>query len=63
MYPGEGGILTCIHRNKEDAEATIKRIAEVRKLPRVQVILAHDGEWYDNPRNKEYFLPGKIASL
>lgn len=64
MYPtGDGGGLTCIHTNKEQAEATIKRIAEVLTLPRVRVILAHDGEWYHKNKDGDAFWPGKIPSL
>jgi glyoxylase-like metal-dependent hydrolase (beta-lactamase superfamily II) len=63
MYPAADGTLTCIHRSKGDAEATIRRIAEVIKIPRMRVIMAHDGEWYHNPDNKKSFLPGTIASL
>lgn len=63
MYPDTIGTLTCIHRNKDDAEQTIKRVAEVMKLPRIQVLLAHDGEWYHNPENRMSFFPGKITSL
>ena len=63
MYPDAEGKMTCIHRNKGDAEETIKRIAEMASMPRVRVVLAHDGEWYHDSRNKSSFFPGKMASL
>ncbi|KAL5486194.1 hypothetical protein ACEPAI_7239 [Sanghuangporus weigelae] len=63
MYPVAGGGLTCIHQDKEQAKATIKRITDVLTLPRVRVILAHDGEWYHKNKDSDAFWPGKIRSL
>ncbi|PAV16272.1 Metallo-hydrolase oxidoreductase [Pyrrhoderma noxium] len=64
MYQaGDGGGLTCIHHDKGQAEATIKRIASLLTLPRVRVILAHDGEWYNRSKDSDQFWPGKIYSL
>ncbi|EJD06986.1 Metallo-hydrolase/oxidoreductase [Fomitiporia mediterranea MF3/22] len=63
MYPTPEGALTCIHQNKEAAQATIKRIADVLTLPRVRVVLAHDGEWYHKNKDGDAFWPGKIPSL
>jgi glyoxylase-like metal-dependent hydrolase (beta-lactamase superfamily II) len=63
MYTDVEGVFTCIHQSKKEAEETIRRIAEATKLPRVRVLLAHDGEWFDNLENRSFIFPGKIASL
>lgn len=63
MYPGANKALTCIHWRKDAAEETMKRIAEVMMIPRVRVILAHDGKWYHDSENKKAFFPGIIPSL
>ncbi|KAH8118233.1 Metallo-hydrolase/oxidoreductase [Phellopilus nigrolimitatus] len=53
----------CAHRDKEQAEATMKRIADLLTLPRVRAILAHDSEWFNENRGGDAFWPGKIISL
>ena len=51
----------CMHVDKAEVEATIKRIADVLTLPRVKVILAHDAEWYEENKGGGQFWPGKIT--
>ncbi|KLO12242.1 Metallo-hydrolase/oxidoreductase [Schizopora paradoxa] len=58
----EGGHV-CMHVDKVKAEDTIRRIAEVMKLPSVRVVLAHDAEWFAENRGGTSFWPGKIPSL
>lgn len=57
------GVRVCLHRDKPKAVETIKRIAQVATLPKVQVILAHDSEWYEENKGGSCFWPGKIPSL
>ncbi|KJA28716.1 hypothetical protein HYPSUDRAFT_33049 [Hypholoma sublateritium FD-334 SS-4] len=57
------GPTFCIHKDKHAAEESIERIRELRKLPRVQVLLAHDGPWYDDNKGGDAFWPGKIPPL
>lgn len=58
----EHGGTKCMHRDREQAEATIRRITDVLTLPRVQVILAHDAEWYEKNKGGGEFWPGRINS-
>ncbi|KAF8225896.1 hypothetical protein L208DRAFT_1407921 [Tricholoma matsutake] len=41
----------------------IRRIRALRELPRVRVLLAHDGPWYESIKGGPAFWPGKIVSL
>ena len=63
MFSGDDGVLQCMHRDKAVAEETIRRIQKLLKVPRVRVVLAHDKEFERNPDNKQFYFPGKIASL
>jgi glyoxylase-like metal-dependent hydrolase (beta-lactamase superfamily II) len=53
----------CIHSDKQTAEEHIAHIRELRKLPRVQVLLAHDVPWYELNKDGDAFWPGKIQPL
>lgn len=49
--------VCCIHANRKQAEETIRRI-QVLEEQGLEVILAHDAEWADNPSNHgRYFGP------
>lgn len=56
------GETICAHRDKEQAEITIKKIAGLMTLPRVRILLAHDYEWYAENKGGEAFWPGKISA-
>jgi hypothetical protein len=45
------------------AKLTIERIAGLTKYPRVQVIIAHDFEFWEENKNGAAIWPGKIPSL
>jgi len=66
LKDAHGKVTSCAHLDKEAAEETIRRIAALTKIPRVQVILAHDAEFYVENKDKDSessaFWPGKIAS-
>lgn len=51
------GHIRCAHAKKEDAEENLRRIHDVMKLPRVQVLIAHDREWYEKNRGGSAFPP------
>ncbi|KAF9468590.1 Metallo-hydrolase/oxidoreductase [Collybia nuda] len=53
----------CAHEDKKAAEEHILRIRALCKLPRVQIILAHDESWYKSNKGMPVFWPGKIQSL
>ncbi|KAI0051310.1 Metallo-hydrolase/oxidoreductase [Auriscalpium vulgare] len=53
----------CAHEDVEQAEEHIGRIRELRALPRVQVLLAHDGPWYNENRGGAAFFPGHLPPL
>jgi len=55
--------FSCAHQDKEAAEGHIRRIHDLWKLPRVQIILAHDEPWYSKNKGGSSFWPGKIESL
>ena len=56
------GHRTCAHADKEIAEEHICRIHALWKIPRVQVLLAHDEPWYEANKGGPAFWPGKIAA-
>ncbi|KAL7279676.1 hypothetical protein ACG7TL_006083 [Trametes sanguinea] len=69
MLTGERGIAViqrpdghtlCVHAHKEDAVETIRRIGSLLDVPKVHVLLAHDQEWYEENKDGDAFLPGKI---
>lgn len=60
-----GEVKGCAHVNKEKAEEHIARIRELMAMDGVdgvgvRVVLAHDGEWYKENRDKGVFWPGKF---
>jgi len=75
LTPGGGDILTgvndevrglvcyCSHSDKAVAADHISRIKKLMEVPRVHVLLAHDGPWYEKNKGGEAFWPGKIPSL
>ena len=66
IITGEDRIATqpmCIHADKEQAEAHIARIRELRANPRVRVLLAHDVPWYEENKGGDAYWPGEIKSL
>ncbi|MCJ1302176.1 hypothetical protein MMC08_004979 [Hypocenomyce scalaris] len=59
----DNGATLCIHHDKKAAEQSIGRIQRLMELShtgdeKVEVILAHDGEWYDG--NQELFFPSNL---
>jgi glyoxylase-like metal-dependent hydrolase (beta-lactamase superfamily II) len=53
----------CFHSDVEKAAEHISHIAALWKLPRVRIVLAHDGPWYEKNKNGQAFWPGHIESL
>ncbi|KAF8502995.1 beta-lactamase-like protein [Hysterangium stoloniferum] len=63
-------LLKDIHRTTEEAhddltvaKAHLGRVSALRGLKGVQVLVAHDWEWYENNRGSDAFLPGKISPI
>lgn len=59
----DGGHVHCAHDDKEKAEEHICRVQALLAMPRVQVLLAHDKNWYEENRGSNAFLPGFIQPL
>lgn len=53
-------MVDCAHADLPTAERTIAAVRELMKLDRVEVIIAHDAEWYEKNRGGKAFWPGKI---
>ncbi|UPX20239.1 uncharacterized protein EKO05_0010479 [Ascochyta rabiei] len=49
------GHVCCIHADREEAGETIRR-TRMLEQEGVEVIIAHDDEWEDNPANKTRFF-------
>ena len=61
---GQSGFLHgCAHDDKDAAEAHIRRINQLTKIPRVRVLLAHDEPFYTKNKGGPAFWPGKISTL
>lgn len=60
MVDPASGHVRCAHVKKEDAEENMRRIRDLMKIPRVQVLIAHDREWYEKNKSGSAFFPGKI---
>jgi glyoxylase-like metal-dependent hydrolase (beta-lactamase superfamily II) len=58
-----GGRKAIMHKDKDKAEAHIRRIAALESEDRVKVLLAHDKEWYAENKGGSAFWPGEIPSL
>lgn len=56
----KGEITLCAHSDLHAAEKHIERVKNLRKMKEVQVITAHDYEWYETNKDGESFLPGFI---
>jgi hypothetical protein len=57
------GAVTCMHEHKEVAEENIRRMRSLLDIPRVQVLIAHDSDWYQENKDKKVFLPHRIPPL
>lgn len=55
-----GEVLYCIHANKDTAIEHIRLVGSLLKVPKLQVIIAHDSEWYEKNKGGPAFLPGVI---
>jgi glyoxylase-like metal-dependent hydrolase (beta-lactamase superfamily II) len=60
-YPDKDGSMTSAHEDLAAAKVHIQRVSEMRRDPRVLVILAHDFEWYEKNRQGPAFFPGRIT--
>ncbi|KAI8711921.1 Lactamase-B domain-containing protein [Fusarium sp. LHS14.1] len=61
----ENGMNVCIHMDKALAAETVRKIRQVRReglegVPKVEVVLAHDGEWFD--KHQDAILPGYFTA-
>lgn len=56
------GRSCCIHADKEAAKQTLRRIRKLEIMygKEMEVILAHDDEWCNEPENKSRFWPGQL---
>ncbi len=54
-------VVDCAHADQPTAERTIAAVQEFLKLERVEVIIAHDAEWYALNKGGSAFWPGKIS--
>jgi len=64
MRTDEHGHGHCImHTDLAAAETHIARMLEVRRGPRVRLLLAHDVPWYEETKGEEGFWPRQIKSL
>jgi hypothetical protein len=59
----DGVVRGRMHRDKELAEAHMRRVAALEAVPRVRVVLAHDKEWWEANRGGEAYWPGEMPSL
>ncbi|KAA1469963.1 Metallo-hydrolase/oxidoreductase [Dentipellis sp. KUC8613] len=57
------GKVFCIHADRPTAEEHIKRVRSLLDNPRVRVMLAHNGAWYEKNRGGPVFWPGAFESL
>lgn len=61
----KGEVLGCAHVDKGKAEEHLSRIRELMGMDGVdgvgvKIVLAHDGEWYEENKDKGIFWPGKF---
>ncbi|KIJ20844.1 hypothetical protein PAXINDRAFT_25650, partial [Paxillus involutus ATCC 200175] len=59
-YFNDGGVVRCVHANKEVADESIRRIGKLLGIPRVQILIAHDYNWYNANKGGKAFFPGTI---
>ena len=57
------GAVRCVHVNREVAEESIRRIGKLLDISRVQVLIAHDFNWYNANKGGGSFFPGTIPPL
>lgn len=62
-YTVNAGAVRCVHVNREAAEESIRRIGRLLDISRVQVLIAHDVNWYDANKGGDSFFPGTIPPL
>ncbi|KAG1847754.1 hypothetical protein C8R48DRAFT_814960 [Suillus tomentosus] len=55
--------VMCVHEDKQAAEENIRRMRTLLEVPRVQVLISHDINWYQENKNKDVFLPHIIPPL
>ncbi|KAI0371117.1 Metallo-hydrolase/oxidoreductase [Pilatotrama ljubarskyi] len=53
----------CIHADPAKAVRHVESIRELRRDPRVRVLLTHDVPWYEENKGGPAFWPGSIESL
>ncbi|KAI0661107.1 beta-lactamase-like protein [Cubamyces menziesii] len=53
----------CIHKDPAQAVRHVECIRELRRDPRVRVLLTHDVPWYEKNKGGPAFWPGSIESL
>jgi glyoxylase-like metal-dependent hydrolase (beta-lactamase superfamily II) len=56
----DGKIVALMHDDKDLALAHISRVQDFAKENRVQIIFAHDKEWYAENKDGSAFWPGNI---
>lgn len=55
------GLERCImHQDKAVAEENLERVRALLRVPKVQVLIAHDVPWYEANKGGRAFLPGVI---
>ena len=59
----ETGRVRCAHIDKDAAMAHLERVKALVGVPGVQVLLAHDWEWYEANRGGPAFFPGTISPM
>ncbi|KIJ65712.1 hypothetical protein HYDPIDRAFT_39629 [Hydnomerulius pinastri MD-312] len=57
------GHVMCMHGNIEEARENIRRMGLLLKVPKVQVLIAHDVPWYEANTGGSAFLPGVIPPV
>ena len=57
------GRTWCImHVDKDAAEDNLRRVRALLRVPKVQVLIAHDVPWYEANKGGPAFLPGVIPA-
>jgi len=57
------GILYTMHQDMRVAQKHLDRIEELRKLPKVQVLISHEKHWYNENKDKGVVFPGTIPPV
>ncbi|KAI0644582.1 beta-lactamase-like protein [Trametes meyenii] len=61
--PADHPVVGCLHRDLLGAAQHVERIRELKEMPRVRVLLAHDVPWYEENKGGPAFWPGSMKSL